>query len=206
MIKIGVVNGDVIEAGATKNVTNNYYGDAVQCQNMANNQDEASDLQATNQDAALENIIFQDSLVAGCPERLDRFFDLIDDVLPKLKGKNELFWLMAALEDAEVANYLFGPSDMLRQLRAWFPDNEWFSTDKNIENAGKSISKERKKREIGGKRLKVKDIAANVRSRTIPKEWIAKEKLNQSKLERISLIANSEMLIPLIELKREFQA
>lgn len=28
MIKIGVVNGDVIEAGGVKNVTNNYYGKA----------------------------------------------------------------------------------------------------------------------------------------------------------------------------------
>lgn len=29
MIKIGVVNGDVIEAGGVKNVTNNYYGKEV---------------------------------------------------------------------------------------------------------------------------------------------------------------------------------
>jgi len=28
MIKIGTVNGDVIEAGGVKNVTNNYYGEA----------------------------------------------------------------------------------------------------------------------------------------------------------------------------------
>jgi len=168
------------------------------------NEDIDGDLDEDEEDVE-ENIIFAASLVAGRPERLSELKGLLAAVLPKLEGKNELFWLEVAIRDAEVAKYRFETIELLRQLQLWFPDHEWFASELELQRAAGSITIERRKWKINGERLPLRKIAQSVKAHVIPREWMTTGHLSLSKLNRITAVAFAGLYQPLVTWKNNCQ-
>lgn len=110
------------------------------------------------ENTSLNNLIFSPSLFATA-ERLGQLHNLIASALEQLQGKNELFWLHAALDDAEVMNFQTKDVEFINQMQEWFPDSPWLNCSaRSIANA---ISTERNKWLQEGERVKVTNLRAS---------------------------------------------
>ena len=113
-----------------------------------------------------------------------------------MKGKNELFWLYAALDDAEVMNFQTRDVAFIKQMQEWFPDSPWLSSStKKIANA---ISTERHKWMREGMRVKVTNLRAS-------RQQFAKTMQNTDKIDRFIRIANDGLYKQVMKLKAEIQ-
>lgn len=143
--------------------------------------------------ASLNNFIFSPSLFATA-ERLGRLYDLIASALEELQGKNELFWLYAALEDAEVMNFQTKDVSFVSQMQEWFPDSPWLDCDPR--SIAKAISTERRKWVQKGERVKVANLRAS-------RQQFAKMMQNTDKIDRFIRIAQDGLYKEVMKLKSE---
>ena len=143
----------------------------------------------------LNNLIFSPSLFATA-ERLGQLHNLIASALEQLQGKNELFWLHAALDDAEVMNFQTKDVEFINQMQEWFPDSPWLNCSaRSIANA---ISTERNKWLQEGERVKVTNLRAS-------RQQFVKMMQNSHKIDRFIHIAYDGLYKGVMKLKAEFQ-
>ena len=158
-------------------------------------QDDRETTEAEQKNANLNNLIFSPSLFATA-ERLGQLRDLIASALEQLQGKNELFWLHAALDDAEVMNFQTKDVEFINQMQEWFPDSPWLNCSaRSIANA---ISTERNKWLQEGERVKVTNLRAS-------RQQFVKMMQNSHKIDRFIHIAYDGLYKGVMKLKAEFQ-
>ena len=158
-------------------------------------QDDRETTEAEQENANLNNLIFSPSLFATA-ERLGQLHNLIASALEQLQGKNELFWLHAALDDAEVMNFQTKDVEFINQMQEWFPDSPWLNCSaRSIANA---ISTERNKWLQEGERVKVTNLRAS-------RQQFVKMMQNSHKIDRFIHIAYDGLYKGVMKLKAEFQ-
>ena len=114
----------------------------------------------------------------------------------QLQGKNELFWLHAALDDAEVMNFQTKDVEFINQMQEWFPDSPWLNCSaRSIANA---ISTERNKWLQEGERVKVTNLRAS-------RQQFVKMMQNSHKIDRFIHIAYDGLYKGVMKLKAEFR-
>ena len=138
----------------------------------------------------LTNDIFSPSLFKTA-EQLGQLHCIIHTALQQLQGKNELFWVLMALDNAEVLNYHTADVAFVTQMQQWFPDIPCLKN--NTRKITKAISTERKKWTLENLQIKITNLKTNKRA--------LERQLKAEKIERCIKIAYEGLYKDVLSLK-----
>lgn len=145
--------------------------------------------ESTEDEEVLENHIFSPSIFDS-NDKLVSLRNVIGNALENLHANNELYWVLAALKEADVLNFQTTDTDFLRQMKEWFPLHPIISLE--INKLQQSISAEKRKWQADGEIVTLK----NLKAKSTRLHLLKREKIN-----RIMAIAYEGLYKELMQLR-----
>lgn len=136
------------------------------------NVQQGDELESTEDEEVLENHIFSPSIFDS-NDKLVSLRNVIGNALENLHANNELYWVLAALKEADVLNFQTTDTDFLRQMKEWFTLHPIISLE--INKLQQSISAEKSKWKADGKIVSLK----NLKAKSTRLHQLKREKINR---------------------------